>query len=117
MNIFQCPHCNVFRGEDEVCCCKESVRALQEAMALVVAEHEAMRQRLIELEEVYEDLPVRWRGSGEPIVNLSEEVNKFLKQKSEELRENERAERAERTNGPNERRAEQRHDFTGFSNN
>jgi hypothetical protein len=113
MNIFQCPHCNVFRGEDEPVCCCKSVRALQESQpqrsirwspALVVAEYEAMRQRLIELEEVYEDLPVRWRGSGEPIVNLSEEVHNFLKQKSEELREN-------------ERRAEQRHDFTRFSDN
>lgn len=104
MNIFQCPHCNVFRGEDEpICSCKESMRTLHEAMALLIAEHEAMRKRLIELEEVYEDLPVRWRGSGDPIVNLSEEVHKFLKQKSEELREN-------------ERRAEQRHKF-GFSDN
>lgn len=64
-----------------------------------VAEHEAMRKRLIELE----DKPVRWRGSGEPIVNLPEEIHNFLKQKSEELREN-------------ERRAEQHHKF-GFSDN
>lgn len=104
MNIFQCPHCNVFRGEDEpICPCKESMRFLQNTMALLIAEHEAMRKRLIELEEVYEDKPVRWRGSGEPIVNLSEEVHNFLKQKSEELREN-------------ERRDEQRHKF-GFSDN
>lgn len=80
----------------------DDMRALQEAMALVVAEHEAMRKRLIELEEVYEDLPVRWRGSGEPIVSLNAEVHKFFKQKNEELRENERR---------------QYRGFTGFSDN
>jgi hypothetical protein len=79
------------------------MRFLQNTMALLIAEHEAMRKRLIELEEVCEDKPVRWRGSGEPIVNLSEEVHNFLKQKSEELREN-------------ERRAEQRHKL-GFGDN
>lgn len=104
MTIVQCPHCNVFRNPEQepYCSCKEAVRTLQEAMALIIAEHEVMRKRLIEIEEIYEDSPIRWRGSGEPIVQLDAEVQKFLKQKSEELRENERR---------------QHRGFTGFSNN
>ena len=100
MNV-KCPHCNTFRNENEVCTCKEAVRTLYATMSLVMAEHQVMRKRLIELEEVYEDLPVRWRGSGEPIVNLSEEIHNFLKQKSEQLRHDET----------------ENNKFTGFSNN
>jgi len=83
MTIVQCPHCGVFRNPENevVCLCPTSMKVLQELMALIVAEHEKMRERLIELEEIYEDTPIRWRGSGEPIVKLEEEMESFLKEK------------------------------------
>lgn len=92
MIIVQCPHCNVFRNpENEPCCtCPTAQKVLQQSMALIIAEHEKMRERLIELEEIYDDAPIRWRSNGEPIAKLEEEVKAFLKEKSEKERKAER---------------------------
>lgn len=92
MIIVQCPHCNVFRNpEKEPCCaCPTAQQVLQSSMALIIAEHEKMRERLIELEEIYDDAPIRWRSNGEPIAKLDEEVKAFLKEKSEMERRAER---------------------------
>lgn len=48
------------------------------AIAHMVAEHEVMRDRLMELEELCVGLPLRWRGSGEPLVDLAETIKKFI---------------------------------------
>ena len=92
MTIVQCPHCNIFRNPENepVCNCPKAQQVLQQSMSLIIAEHEKMRERLIELEEIYDDAPIRWRGNGEPIAKLDEEVKKFLKENSEKERRMER---------------------------
>jgi len=88
MIIVQCPHCNVFRNPEKepICQCEKSLKTHQHTMALIIAEHEKMRERLIELEEITTDLPIRWTGSGEPIVQLEKEVADFLKKTAERTR-------------------------------
>jgi len=54
--------------------------SLLKAVAVIFAEHDAMKARLLELEEVYDEIPLRWRSNGEPLVpNLMEAIDKFTK--------------------------------------
>ncbi len=53
---------------------------LLKAVAVIFAEHDAMKQRLLELEEVYDEIPIRWRSTGELLVpDLMEAIDKFTK--------------------------------------
>ena len=49
-----------------------------EGMAVMIAEHEVMKARLVELEEIYDEVPARWCGSGEPIVDLKKTIKKHM---------------------------------------
>jgi len=63
------------------------------AIALLVAEHEVMRNRLRELDELCVELtgdrpvvPLRWKGNGELLVDLPETIKKFMENKNESNR-------------------------------
>lgn len=56
----------------------EQAQAMLTGMACMVAEHEVMKARLVELEEITDTTPTRWRGSGEPIINLKEVIQKHM---------------------------------------
>jgi hypothetical protein len=56
---------------------------LTRVMALMIAEHGVMRARLMELEELCPDLPLRWKNSGEPIVDLNKTISDYIQSKEQ----------------------------------
>lgn len=59
---------------------EKEVSAMLRGMATMIAEHEVMKQRLVELEEIYDEVPARWRATGEPIVNLEETMRRHFEE-------------------------------------
>ncbi len=62
----------------------KTIEAMQKAMAVIIAEHEVMRNRLIELDEIFSGVPLRWCKNGEPIVNLEKTIAEWVRSKEHE---------------------------------
>jgi hypothetical protein len=68
----------------------DNLRRIQEdpliakALAVMIAEHEAFKARLVELGEIYNEVPARWTATGEPCINLTDVIAEH-KQQSDTL--------------------------------
>lgn len=60
----------------------KDAEAMLRGMAVMIAEYEVMKARLVELEEIYDEVPARWRGSGEPIVDVQEAIRKYMMERA-----------------------------------
>lgn len=72
-----CPNCKA-PTSNSFCNCETSKNALAQVNALMLAEHEVMRKRLIELGEIEKDAPICWAATGILLVNLEQSVQEFL---------------------------------------
>ena len=63
----------------------ENVEKLTVAMAQIIAEHEVMRDKLLELGQINDGIPIRWADSNEPIVDLEKTIAAFMKEKENEI--------------------------------
>lgn len=57
--------------------------AMLRAMALYVAEHGAMKQRLVELGEIKNTAPLQW-SNGKPLVDLDQVISDFIEREDDE---------------------------------
>ena len=59
------------------------------AMALIVAEHDEMKEMLISLGVIVKDSkPLRWEHNNAPIVNLEETIKDFMQNLNQKIAEN-----------------------------
>ena len=66
----------------------EDIKKL-EAMALIVAEHEEMKEMLISMGVICKDSkPLRWEYNNTPIVNLEKTIKDFMKDLNKNISEN-----------------------------
>jgi len=57
----------------------EQAEAMLRGMAVMIAEFEVLKARLVELGEITNTVPARWIKTNEPIVNLEETIGAHMK--------------------------------------